>query len=415
MKTKNAPAISISKKVYTMATTDESGSSAEITMYGDIYEQQPTNWWGEPIEGQYILLSEFLEDLKQISSCKNITIRMNSYGGDAGASNMIHNRLRELARNGTKLTCIVDGVAMSGGSLIMCACDTVRVNPSSLVMIHKCWTFLWGGYNADELREQASQQEAWDKMQMEVYTRKTGLSATVISHMMADTTYMTGREAIDKGFADELIEDAEPTSIAASADGRSLFVNGRQMHLAPGMFAPDNIPTVTPEASAPVETDKNKPEVTGDEGGISMTKEELRAKYPDEIAQVEADARASVDHTEAVNTAIQAERARMQEIDEISGLLDATDVQQAKYGDKPCSAADLLMAAAKNAAKQGKKFLTDLKDDSEESGAEGVPAAPAPAVETPEGEDGEKNDTPEARMTNARSMVADLLGKKKEG
>ena len=67
------------------------------------------------------------------------------------------------------------------------------------------------------------------------------------------------------------------------------------------------------------------------------------------------------------------------------------------------------------AAKQGKKFLTDLKDDSEESGAEGVPAAPAPAVETPESEDGEKNDTPEARMTNARSMVADLLGKKKEG
>ena len=85
-------------------------------------------------------------------------------------------------------------------------------------------------------------------------------------------------------------------------------------------------------------------------------------------------------------------------------------MQQAKYGDKPCSAADLLMAAAKNAAKQGKKFLSDLKDDSEESGAEGVPAAPAPAVEN-----GEENDTPEARMTNARSMVADLLGRKKEG
>jgi len=408
---RKSPAVSISKKAYTMATVD--GSSAEITMYGDIYEEQPTNWWGEPVEGQFILLTEFLEDLKQISACKSITIRMNSYGGDAGASNMIHNRLRELARAGTKLTCIVDGVAMSGGSLIMCACDTVKVNPSSLIMIHKCWTFLWGGYNADELREQATQQDAWDKMQMEVYTRKTGLSATVISHMMADTTYMTGREAIEKGFADELIEDAEPTSIAASVDGRSLFVNGRKMHLAPGMFAPDNIPTVTPEASAPVETDKKQPEVTGNEGGISMTLEELRAKYPDEIAQVEADARASVDHTDAVNTAIQAERARMQEIDEISGLLDATAVQHAKYGDKPCSAADLLMAAAKTAAKQGKKFLADLKEDGEESGAEGVPAAPAPADECPK--EDEENATPEARMTNARSMVADLLGKKKEG
>ena len=407
---RKSPAVSISKKVYTMATVD--GSDAEITMYGDIYEEQPTNWWGEPVEGQFILLTEFLEDLKQISGCKSITIRMNSYGGDAGASNMIHNRLRELARAGTKLTCIVDGVAMSGGSLIMCACDTVKVNPTSLIMIHKCWQFLWGGYNADELREQATQQDAWDKMQVEVYTRKTGLSATVVNHMMADTTYMTGREAIDKGFADELIDDAEPTSIAASADGRSLFVNGRQMHLAPGMFAPDTIPTVTPEAPAADEANKNQPEDTG-KGGISMTLEELRAQYPDEIAQVEAAARASADATEAVNAAVQAERTRMQEIDEVACLLDPAAVREAKYGDKPCTAAELVMADAKKRAKQGKKFLADLKEDGEESGTAGVPAAPAPE-DDPEDE-GEEDKTPEARMNKARSMVSDLLGKKKEG
>ena len=53
------PQVSIKKSVYAMATTDSAGDSAEITMYGDIYEEQPTNWWGEPIEGQYILLSEF--------------------------------------------------------------------------------------------------------------------------------------------------------------------------------------------------------------------------------------------------------------------------------------------------------------------------------------------------------------------
>lgn len=93
---RKSPAVSISKKVYTMAAVDN--DSAEITMYGDIYEEQPTNWWGDPVEGQFVLLTEFLEDLKQISGCKSITIRMNSYGGDAGASNMIHNRLRELAR-----------------------------------------------------------------------------------------------------------------------------------------------------------------------------------------------------------------------------------------------------------------------------------------------------------------------------
>ena len=129
-----------------------------------------------------------------MEGAKTITIRMNSLGGDAGVSILIHNRLRELAAKGTSLVCIVDGIAMSGGSLIMCACDTVRVNPSSLVMIHKCWSFLFGGYNADELRQAADSNEAWDKAQVAIYTRKCKLSETVIKHMMADTTYMTAKK-----------------------------------------------------------------------------------------------------------------------------------------------------------------------------------------------------------------------------
>ena len=76
---------------------------------------------------------------------------------------------------------------------------------------------MWGGYNADELRGQANQQDAWDKMQMEIYKRKTGLTDADILGMMAETTYMTGRETVEKGFADELIEDAEPLGIAASS------------------------------------------------------------------------------------------------------------------------------------------------------------------------------------------------------
>lgn len=382
-----SPCVSIQRKVYSMTTTD--GNSAEIVMYGDIYEQQPIDWWtGKPIEGQYILLSDFLADLEQISNCKEITIRMNSYGGDAGVSNTIHNRLRELARNGAKLTCVVDGVAMSGGSLIMCACDTVQVNPSSLIMIHKCWCYIWGGYNADELRQQADQQEAWDKMQVAIYKRKTGLSETVLSHMMADTTYMTGREAAEKHFADEVLEDAEPVSIAASADGRSLFVRGRQMHMAPGMFAPDHIPTVTAEDPSPDVANNNTPVVTGSqEGGISMTEQELREKYPDLVAQVEANARAA-GNTEAVNAAVQAEQQRIQQIDEVACLYSEEMVREAKYGEKACTAQELTYRAAQAAAKKGGKFLDDLGNDAQASGTADVGAAAPPAneggEETPE-------------------------------
>ena len=383
------PGVSIKKPVYSMAAQD--GTNAEITLYGDIYEQQPTNWYGEPVEGQFITLDEFLEDLKQIEGCKALTIRMNSYGGDAGVSNVIHNRLRDMARGGVALTCIVDGVAMSGGSLIMCACDTIKVNPSSLIMIHKCWSFLFGGYNADEMCQLADQNDAWDKMQVEIYKRKTGLKDEEILGMMAETTYMTGREAVEKGFADELIEDAEPLGIAASADGRTLFVRGRAMHITAGMFLPDSIPTVTPGASAAVLTNKKPEEVAGQKGGNSMTKEELRAQYPDQVAEVEAEARAAVDTSAATNSAVQAERDRLAAIDEVAGLFDPQLVHEAKYGDTPCTAAELALKAAQKAAKQGSKFLADAADDAAASGAGAVGAVP------PADGDGGENPIEQAR------------------
>ena len=94
--------VSIQRPAYAMASTD--GQTAEITMYGDIVESTPTDWWGDPVEGSFITLDEFIKDLEQVENCTDITIRMNSYGGDAGVSCTIHNRLRELARNGASLT-----------------------------------------------------------------------------------------------------------------------------------------------------------------------------------------------------------------------------------------------------------------------------------------------------------------------
>lgn len=235
--------VNIKKSVYALATVE--GNRAELTMYGDIYEKRPVDWWtDEPVEGDFILLDEFLDDLDAIRGAAELRIRMNSYGGDAGVANVIHNRLRELSREGMRLVCVVDGVAMSGGSLIMCACDEVEVNPSSLIMIHNAWSFFFGGYNAEELRRQAEQLDAWDAMQVSVYERKTGLAREEIVRMMAETTYMTGGEAVEKGFADRLLEDAEPLRIAASADRRSLYIGSRTLHLAPGMEAPAAFETI---------------------------------------------------------------------------------------------------------------------------------------------------------------------------
>lgn len=420
--------LAIDKGVYAMSMDE--ARNAEITMYGQIVARQPTNWWGDPIPGDYIIQSEFLADLDKLSHAKALTIRMNSLGGDAGVSILIHNRLRDLAAKGMVLTCIVDGVAMSGGSLIMAACDTVRVDPSSLIMIHKCWETLWGGYNADELREEAAACEAWDKAQVSIYKRKCSLDEAEITRMMAATTYMTGQEAIDKGFADTLLEDAQPLDIAASADGRSLFVRGREFHLCPGMFAPDDIPTAgetdskwdkaveaalanvenfqiprkyyrsNPEAKAPVENTPpandvplapRREEITG-EGGNPMEENKTQTSAVQEPTPAPA-----------VDLAA-AERKRLQEIDAIAALYDPALVQEAKYGENPCTAQELAyraaVEAAAKAAGEGKAFMAAMSADTQASGAAAVSSAPAPTGNEPD------EDSPQAAAAAAKADVA---------
>lgn len=102
------------------------------------------------------------------------------------------------------------------------------------------------------------------------------------------------------------------------------------------------------------------------------TVEELRAAQPELVAQIE---------TAAVNS----ERQRIQGIDEIEGVInDANLVQNAKYGDKPMSAGELLMVCAKSHAKAGTQMFNDMKKDTADSGASTVTANAAPPAGKPD-------------------------------
>ena len=277
----------IKRPCYTLALDEK---KAELTMYGEIVESQPIGWWtGEPIEGQFIILKDFLADLENIKGLDELTIHLNSVGGDAYSSLAIHNRLRELSRDGTALVCFVDGVAMSGGSLIMCACDTVKANPSSIVMIHNCWRFVWDMANSSDLRKMADEMDVTNNAQAEIYVRKTGKPMEEIRAMMTAETYMSGREAVENGFADELLDDAEDPEIAVSADMRTLYAGGHSMRIAALGELPKAI-KVVPEATGPDDgqadgesgDDINQPESSGEKtGGNPMTLEELRQSDPE--------------------------------------------------------------------------------------------------------------------------------------
>jgi ATP-dependent protease ClpP protease subunit len=374
-------------------------SEVDITAYGEIVERRPVDFWTrEPIDGSYIVQDEILADIDSAvqAGAKRVNLKINSLGGDVGVSITIHNRLRELAKAGIELNCIVDGVAMSGGSLIMCACDNVTVHPSSLVMIHKCWGYIWGGYNADELRALATVYDAWDKAGVEIYKRKCGLSETVISHMMSDATYMVGKEAVDKGFANELTED-DNLKLAASADRTTIFANGRKIALLKPL--PEEIAISIRE-----DINNNESAATDEGGNMATNLAELRTENPELAAQVEADVRALVasEHETALNAAVDNERERIRGIDDIASLFDARIVNEAKYVT-PCDAASMTLRAAQAAAKAGTAFMANVMQDNKDSGANRVPAAKAT--------EDEPLDNEESIMERTRRIVKAALNK----
>ena len=383
---------------------------AEIILYGDIVQKRPMDYaTGKPSEGLFIVLSEFLEDLKKIEDVSKITIRIHSAGGNAYDAITLHNRLKELP---AEITAIVDGVAMSGGSLIMCAAKKVKVNPASLIMIHKCWSFVWDAMNADELRKMAESNDAVDRAQAAIYHAKTGMSEADLLALMGNETYMTGREAMDKGFADELI-DGEAPDIAASTDRRTIYYCGQPIWATPGKPLPVKIqiPVFSPATVAEM---KNAPDISGNKGGTFMTKtlDELRAEHPKLVAQLECEARASsiaeagapaasvIPETLAQETdPAAAERARIQAIDEIAhNILDKKLVEDAKYGH-PCSAQELAFRAMKMQAAQGTAHMESVTADFQ---ASGIAQVQTPAVPTM---DADPN-SPKAIEAQAKADVA---------
>lgn len=380
-KNKN-PIMRIERPCYLLENDEKSGQ-AILTLYGEIVKERPFDYaQNKPDENFYIVEKEIIEDLSAVSGCKSLNLRINSLGGDAVVSLTVHNKLREMAKNGCKISCVVEGAAMSGGSIIMCAADTVKAARSSLIMIHKTSSFFCDRLNADDLKKEIARLEGYDKAVLECYKRKSSCKEDELLQLMADTCYMTGAEAFEKGFVDEIVEDE--VKISACAYDNTLLINGKKLPLG-GFPAPQNIPVISEPLLLDINTKNpdNAESSVGENpknGGKTMAKNlselvkenpELAATIREELsAQIskEADDRANAAATAMIN----AERERMAAIDEFKGVFDDDIIKAAKYGDTACSVQEMCFRAAEKAKKSGAAFMTDVKSDAQSSGLDDI-------------------------------------------
>jgi ATP-dependent protease ClpP protease subunit len=134
----------------------------------------------------------------------DVTVNINSPGGDMFEGLAIYNLLREYKG---KVTVKILGIAASAASVIAMAGDEIRMGLGAFLMIHNCWVGI--AANRLGLREMADSLEPFDKAMAGIYAARTGDDIAAMQVLMDAESWIGGGDAIDQGFADSLLDSAE--------------------------------------------------------------------------------------------------------------------------------------------------------------------------------------------------------------
>ena len=184
--------------------------TVERTLFlnGTIAEE---SWFDDDVTPQL-----FKDEL--MSGSGNITVWINSPGGDCVAAAQIYNMLMDYKGD---VTVKIDGIAASAASVIAMAGTKVLVSPVSMLMIHNPMTAAFG--NSDEMQKAIEMLGSVKDSIINAYEIKTGLSRAKLSHLMDAETWMDANKAVELGFADEIMQRSTETENTAAPTVSMLY------------------------------------------------------------------------------------------------------------------------------------------------------------------------------------------------
>lgn len=179
------------------------GDETAITIYDVIGEDA---WTGNGFTAKRMSAA-----LRSIGS-RDVTVKINSPGGDFFEGVAIYNLLRE---HPATVTVRVMGLAASAASIIAMAGDRLEMGRGAFLMIHDAWAVAIG--NRHDMREAAETLEPFDAAMADIYAARTGIDAKDIAKMMDAETWLSASEAVAKKFAEGIIDDEETAAGDTSA------------------------------------------------------------------------------------------------------------------------------------------------------------------------------------------------------
>lgn len=335
---------------------NEVNGNSEILLYGTIAGER--SWWGDEVTPR-----SFAEDLESLNG-KDVTVRINSGGGDVFAAHAIHNQL--IAYKG-KVTVVIDGLAASAATIIAVAGDRIIMPSNALFMIHNPAIGLSDYYGAEELAQAVNALNAIKDSIVAAYRKRCNVSAEELAAMMDAETWMGAAECLEKGFIDEINGSVTPV-----LNGNSLIINSVQFDTC--KFKNQDALKSCINKKTEEKTMSKIEEILNSLGLKVVDESQPTASAPAQNVVPQP----AVDQEAIAKAAVEAERQRVADLEALDSGGNAAItaiINQAKADGKTAADVQPYIDAVKalppvqNAAQ---KVVADMIDDSKTSGAEGI-------------------------------------------
>lgn len=376
----------IFRLAYNVHMKAENSDTAEVMLYGEIVEDGPKWWkWSEEDKSA----SDFDKAIKDVlkAGAKKLLLRINSPGGVCTESVAMRSILANAGFE--EINIRIEGMCASAATDIATLPGAhVAIAEGSEYMIHNPWCYALG--NANELEHTIERLRNIEKMSRGFYMKRTGQAEEQIKDWMDAETWFTADQAVEYGFADEVLEaEVKGETPAAACVTSRVMATMRNLYKA----VPEQITEKDTEPAAPTPTVSYEAPVAGASTEINQHEEEhdtmdikdinvdqLRAENPALLEQIQ-------------QSAVAAERARQDEIDALTDPGYEELAAQAKAnGTSPADFVKQLVQAKKA---KGAGFMAARQQET------------APAQNVPGGEPASNHKTEEQEIQDNAKAVAE--------
>lgn len=376
----------IFRLAYNVHMEAENSDTAEVMLYGEIVEDGPKWWkWSEEDKSA----ADFDKAIKDVlkAGAKKLLLRINSPGGVCTESVAMRSILANAGFE--EINIRIEGMCASAATDIATLPGAhVAIAEGSEYMIHNPWCYALG--NANELEHTIDRLRNIEKMSRGFYMKRTGQAEEQIKDWMDAETWFTADQAVEYGFADEVLEaEVKGETPAAACVTSRVMATMRNLYKA----VPEQIAEKDAEPAAPTPTVSYEAPVAGASTEINQHEEEhdtmdikdinvdqLRAENPALLEQIQ-------------QSAVAAERARQDEIDALTDPGYEELAAQAKAnGTSPADFVKQLVQAKKA---KGAGFMAARQQET------------APAQNVPGGEPASNHKTEEQEIQDNAKAVAE--------